>query len=255
MTHRIVKYGTIFVVLGILMIPAQPAAAAGWDWDFALYLFALGIDGTTVVRGNEADVDLSFSDILEDLEMAATGHLEANKRESPWGFFGDIFYSSLGANIERPNAEWDMNMTYLEGAATYGMGENFALLGGLRYITMELTLDVSPPIAPPIQPGPGPQRFEGDQSWTDLMLGGRYRKTFGERWGFSARGDLAGFGISDGSDLTWNVVLLGQFKATSRIGLILGYRWFDIDYENTDDLFVFDVLQAGPVFAFNYSFY
>lgn len=255
MIKRVTELGTIALILGVFLTPAQPAAASGWDWDFALYLFALGMDGRMVVRGQEADVDLSFSDILEDLEMAATGHLEANKRESPWGFFGDIFWSSLGANIERPNGEWDMNMTYLEGAATYGMGENFSFLGGLRYTSMDLTLDVNPSIAPPIQPGPGSRRFEGDQSWTDLMLGGRYRKTFGERWGFSARGDLAGFGISNSSDLTWNVVLLGQFKATSRIALILGYRWLDVDYENTDDLFVFDVRQAGPVFAFNYSFY
>ena len=108
-----------------------------------------------------------------------------------------------------------------------------------------MTLDLRPPISPPIQPGPGAIRVSGDQNWTDLMIGGRYRKGFGERWGFSARGDLAGFGISGGSDLTWNVVLLGQFKVASRVGLILGYRWLDIDYENTDDLFIFDVRQAG----------
>jgi hypothetical protein len=255
MKRQVVKYFAIVVILLTLTTTAKPVAAAGWDWDFALYLFALGLDGTTVVRGNEAEVDLSFGDILEDLEMAATGHLEARKRGSRWGFFGDVFYSSLGAAVEQPNVEWDMNQTYLEGAVTYAMGENFSFLGGLRYTTMELTLDVTPSITPPVEPGPGPQRFQGDQSWTDLMIGGRYRKSLGERWGFSARGDLAGFGISSSSDLTWNVVLLGQFKATSRIGLILGYRWFDVDYENADDLFVFDVMQQGPVFAFNYSFY
>jgi len=255
MTHRIVKLGTIVVVLGVLAIPAQPVTASGWDWDLALYLFTLGMDGRMVVQGHEADVDLSFSDILEDLEMAVSGHLEANKRESPWGFFGDVFWSSLGSTLEQPNGEWDMNQVYLEGAATYAMGENFSFLGGLRYIDMELTLDIQPPISPPIQPGPGPQRFEGSQSWTDLMVGGRYRKMFGERWGFSARGDLAGFGISSSSDLTWNVVLLGQFRATSRIALILGYRWFDIDYENLDDLFVYNLRQTGPMFALNYSFY
>ena len=245
----------VALLLAALMAPAQPVAAAGWDWDFALYLFAMGMDGEMVVRGEEAIVDVSFSDILEDLEMAATGHLEANKRDSRWGFFGDVFWSSLGANFEQPTGEYDMNMTYLEGAALYSMGENFSFLGGLRYTKMELTLDISPPVSPPIQPGPGPQRFEGSQSWTDLMIGGRYRTMISKRFGFSARGDLAGFGISSSSNLTWNVILLGQFKATNRIGLILGWRWFDVDYENTDDLFVFDVLQSGPMFAFNYSFY
>lgn len=238
-------------MVGLAALVAPPAArASGWDYDFALYLFALGMDGGIAVRGRDADIDLSFSDILEDLEMAATGHLEANKRESRWGWFTDVFWSSLGRNFDQNLGEFDLNMVYLEGAGTYAFGENFNLLAGLRYIDMDMTLDLRPLTDPP-----GPIRVTGDQNWTDLMVGGRYRKSFGERWGFSARGDLAGFGISGGSDLTWNVVLLGQFKVASRVGLILGYRWLDIDYENTDDLFVFDVRQAGPVFALNYSFY
>ena len=80
-------------------------------------------------------------------------------------------------------------------------------------------------------------------------------KRFGERWSFWARGDLAGFGIADSSDLTWNVVLMGQVKVAKRIGLLLTYRWLDIDYENKDDLFATDVLQSGPMLAMSYSFY
>ena len=242
-------------VVTLLSIPAPPAAASGWDYDLALYLFALGLDGRTVVRGREADVDVSFSDIVEDLEMAATGHFEAAKRDSRWGWFGDVNYSSSGQNFGNDLGEYDLDMIYLEGAGTYRFGEGLQVLAGLRYTDLDMTLDFRPPIQPPIDPPPGPVRVEGSQSWTDLMIGGRYRATFGERWGFSARGDLAGFGISDSSDLTWNVVLLGRFQVAHRIGLLLGYRWYDIDYENQDDLFVFDVMQQGPVFALNYSFY
>ena len=246
----------VLCIVGTMALAAAPpVSAAGWDYDAALYLFALGMDGRLAVRGQEADVDLSFSDILEDLEMAATLHLDANKRESRWGWFADVFWSSLGRNFDNDLGEYDLNMIYVEGAGTYGFGENLELLAGLRYTDMDMTLDLRPPIQPPIEPGPGAIRVSGDQNWTDLMIGGRYRARFGERWGFSARGDLAGFGISKSSDLTWNVVLLGQFKVASRVGLILGYRWFDVDYENTDDRFVFDVRQAGPVFALSYSFY
>jgi hypothetical protein len=241
--------------LGLLMIAVPPAGASGWDYDLAMYLFALGMDGRTVVRGREAAVDVSFSDILDDLEMAAAGHFEAAKRDSRWGWFGDVFYSSSGRNFEQDLGEYDLDMIYLEGAATYRFGEGLQALAGLRYIDIDMTLDLRPPAQPPIDPPPGAVRVQGDQSWTDLMIGGRYRATFGERWGFSARGDLAGFGISDSSDLTWNVVLLGRFQVASRVGLMLGYRWLDIDYENADDQFVFDVRQAGPVFALNYSFY
>jgi hypothetical protein len=244
------KYFGIPVMLSALMIPAKPVVASGWDYDLAMYVFALGMDGRTVVRGREADIDLSFSDILEDLEMSAAGHFEAAKRDSRWGYFGDVFFSSSGRNFDNNLGEYDLDMIYLEGAGTYGLGDNFQILAGLRYTGIDMTLDLRPLTDPP-----GPFRGTGSQSWTDLMIGGRYQATLGERWGFSARGDLAGFGISSSSNLTWNVVLLGEFKATSRIALLLGYRWFDIDYENQDDLFVFDLRQTGPVFAFNYSFY
>lgn len=250
MMKQITRVGILPLVLGVLAIPAQPVVASGWDYDLAMYVFALGMDGRTVVRGQEADIDVSFSDILEDLEMSAAGHFQAAKRDSRWGYFGDVFFSSSGRNFDNNLGEYDLDMIYLEGAGTYGLGDNFQLLAGLRYTALDMTLDLRPPTDPP-----GPFRATGSQSWTDLMIGGRYRAAFGERWGFSARGDLAGFGISDSSDLTWNVVLLGSFNATSRIALILGYRWFDIDYENQDDRFVFDLRQTGPIFAFNYSFY
>lgn len=250
MIGKLIKACMLGLVTLVLFTTVQPVEAQGWDYDMGLYLFALGMDGSMTVRGQESDVDVSFSDILEDLEMAASLHLDANKRGSNWGWLFDVFWASLGQNLERPNGEYDMNMAYVEGAGTYNLGENFELLAGLRYISMDLTLDIRPEI-PPI----APRRFEGDQSWTDLMIGGRVGTSAGKRWRFWARGDLAGFGISDSSDLTWNVVLMGQVKVAKRVGLLLGYRWLDIDYENKDDLFAMDVLQSGPMLAISYSFY
>jgi hypothetical protein len=63
------------------------------------------------------------------------------------------------------------------------------------------------------------------------------------------------YGISNSSNLTWNVVLMGQLKVAKRVGLLLGYRWFDIDYENLDDLFVMEIREAGPMLAISYSFH
>jgi len=77
----------------------------------------------------------------------------------------------------------------------------------------------------------------------------------GKRFRFWARGDLAGFGISNTSDLTWNVLLMGQFKVARRVGILLGYRWLDIDYEDKEDLFALDARMTGPMLAISYSFY
>ena len=241
----------LLVVLALSMT-TQPAEAQGWDYDLAIYLWALGIDGSATVRGVDADVDVSFSDALDNLEMAFSTHFEANKRESNWAWFFDLYWVALGNDIERPQGKFDMNMAYVEAAGAYNTGRDFQLFAGVRYISMDLELNFDPGIPLPPQI---PTQVKGDQSWTDLMLGGRLKKDFGKRWRFWGRADLAGFGLTDGSDLTWNLVLMGQVKVARRIRLLFGYRWLDIDYENKDDQFAVDIRQEGPVFALNYSFY
>ena len=252
MGKRILRMGVLVLTLLALSMAAPPAKAAGWDYDLAIYLWALGMDGSAKVRGADADVDIGFSEIFDNLEMAFSTHFEANKRESDWAWFFDVYFAALGNDIERPQGKFDMNMAYVEAAGAYNAGRDFQLFAGVRYISMDLELNFDPGIPLPPQV---PTQVKGDQSWADLMLGGRLKKDFGKRWRFWGRADLAGFGLTDGTDLTWNLALMGQVKVARRIGLLFGYRWLDIDFENKDDAFALDVRQAGPVLALNYSFY
>ncbi len=50
------------LVILVLAAGASPVAA-GMNWDAAIYLWALGMDGSTRVNGQDAEVDLSFGDI------------------------------------------------------------------------------------------------------------------------------------------------------------------------------------------------
>jgi hypothetical protein len=110
---------------------------------------------------------------------------------------------------------------------------------------MDFDLDFDAAILPDVS---------GSQDWLDPFIGGRLKHDFSERWSFRGRGDVAGFGISDGSDFTWNLALLGQARFARRWSFVFGYRWFDIDFENRDDQFAMDVRQEGPVLAIAYSF-
>ena len=251
---RLIRWCTLVAVAAIaFLLPTQPARAAGWDYDLAIYLWALGMDGSAKVKGVESDIDISFSEIFDNLEMAFSTHFEANKRESPWAWFFDVYYAALGNDLERPQGRFDMDMAYVEAAGAYNTGRDFQLFAGVRYISMDLELKLDPQIPiPPIDPT---IEIDGNQSWADVMVGGRLKKDFGERWLFWGRADLAGFGLTDGTDLTWNLVLMGQVKVARRIGLLFGYRWLDLDYENKDDRFALDVRQEGPIVALNYSFY
>lgn len=250
--HALRRALTSLVIVVVFAVTATPAKAAGWDYDLFIYLWALGMDGSATVRGQEADVDVSFSEIFDNLDLAFSTHLEARQREGNWGWFFDVYWADLGKDFDKVVGNLDMQMAYVEAAGAYNTGRDFQLFFGFRYISMDTTLSFDPqiPLPPEI-----PTRFDGDQSWTDLMVGGRLKKELGKRWRFYARGDVAGFGISDSSDFTWNVVLMGQVMVSARWGILFGYRWLDIDYVNEDDQFAMDVRQQGPVLAIGYAFH
>ena len=192
------------------------------------------MDGTLTAMGEPSDVDISFSEIWDNLDMALSAHIEGRPQDGRHGFLFDLYAANLGNDLEMPPGTFDMSMAWVEGAGTFALGESFDVIYGLRYTTLDLTLEfeepmppVSPPMPPPMAP---PSKVEGDESWTDLMVGGRWVKQFTKVFGFRARGDIAGFGISNSSDFTWNVQLLGTARFSKLLEAYFGYRWYDVDY-------------------------
>lgn len=72
------------------------------DWEFAIvpYLWMSGLSGDIGVRGQTADVDISFSDIWDALDFGGQVHIEAKRGN--WGFFIDTTYLKLSVDQERP---------------------------------------------------------------------------------------------------------------------------------------------------------
>jgi hypothetical protein len=62
---------------------AEPSAdiktGEGWEFRTAAYLWMANINGTQTVEGQEADLDVSFGDVLNVLDFAAEAHVEALK--------------------------------------------------------------------------------------------------------------------------------------------------------------------------------
>lgn len=53
--------------------------------------------------------------------------------------------------------------------------------------------------------------------------------------------DIGGFGV--GSDLTWEFMPALSYRFSDAVSLALGYRWLDIDFDDSD--FEFDAAQFG----------
>ena len=65
------------------------------EWHFSIipYGWMMGLNGKVGVRGKTVDMDVSFSDIIKNLDFAAEVHIEAWRDR--FGFFIDATYSKI----------------------------------------------------------------------------------------------------------------------------------------------------------------
>src|SRR5262245_9115237 len=99
---RTASFRSITLALAVLtasLAGTRPAAAQAtgdrWHIVLAPYVWASSLDGTTTLRGFDADVDLTASEILDHLDVA--GMLMLGARKGNWGFTGDLVWVDLGA--------------------------------------------------------------------------------------------------------------------------------------------------------------
>ena len=223
-------------------------AAAGWRHEVALYLLAAGLDGEVTVRGLDADVDVSFSDIMENLE--AGGMAAYRGTNGRWAVMANGVFMGLGATKDGRlggRTDVDVDQAALEIDGTYRLNERLELLFGVRGRAIDVTAAVDSPPLPET-------RESADQRWIDPLVGLRVGVPMGGKWSFIGRGDIGGFGV--GSDLAWQVIARFDWRITPRFGASFGYQILDEDFEEGDgaDRFRYEVTTLGPVVGVTFSF-
>lgn len=236
-----------------------------WNIEFTPYFWMAEIDGDATLRGRTGPVEASFSDLLDKLDIAFMGRLEAWNGE--WGLFLDGLYMDLGAEFSTPqgliSADVDVKMTILEFGLGYHLWEtqvgkegsqrlSFDLLGGGRYINLEGEVDIVPNGPLGVLPG---RTFRGRQEWVDPIIGGRLKWDIDEKLAAAVRFDFGGFDIG-GSNLTWNLVAGIDYKLKENMSLKAGYRILDIDYDSGsgNKEFGLDAQFRGPIFGLTIKF-
>ena len=245
-----VALGLVFTVLAASPAAAQAPAGDSWRVTVAPYFLGAGMNGTTTVKGQDVTVDMSFSDILKNLQFGAMGLVVARKGQ--WGVGGDAIWMALGANGTAPGpvgvtASTDMS----QGAfAFYGLRRlapyaDVFFGGRVNYLSANLRINS------PLQV----RSVDGSKTWFDPLVGLQLRTPEnGKRWHAQVYTEIGGFGA--GSTFTWQIFPTFGVDLTKRASLEFGYRWLDIDYssgENTT-LFKYDVLTQGPVVGFAFRF-
>lgn len=232
--------GVLAMVAGCWTPAAAQTPSDGWDVLVAPYLMGAAQNGTVAVRGREADIDVSASDIFSNLEFGAMGLLVAKK--GGWGFGADAIWMALGVNVR------DTEVDYNQGAfAFYGLrelGPAADVTFGLRVNTLqgELTfnrLGVN---------------VSQDRTWVDPIAGLTLRTPAGRPVQLRVYTEIGGFGA--GSDLAWQIFPSVGINVTDSFSVELGYRWLDLDYSTGEGngRFAYDVLTQGPILGVGFRF-
>jgi hypothetical protein len=233
---------------GVLVLAAPVAAAAEWKHELAPYMFFAGMDGSTGVGPVIADVDVSFGDVVENLEMGFMGMYRGTTGR--YSIILDTIYMGLGATNRGPDGflkgDVDMDQLALEADFGYALGESFTVLAGLRYNDLSVDVRTTGPLTD--------RRASGSESWVDPVIGGIFEHRFSEQWSTSLRGDIGGFGV--GSDFAWQGIAALRWQVSPGIGVVGAYRYIDMDYDDGsgNQRFLYDMAIHGPALGVVFTF-
>jgi len=235
----------------------------GWKFVVLPYLWMLSLNGDVAVKGQKSHVDMSFGDILQNLNLAAMANLEV--RKGRWGVFANPLYAQLEDDVSSgdTNADVTINMFILEFGVNYRLGP-YALsstagamfpsvtvrpfIGG-RYTYLDGDLNVK---------GDGLPSYDGSQDWIDPMVGVHTQWDINRRWNVVLGGSVGGFGVS--SHFAWTGLgLIGykfNFSKSVAGNVLLGYRAL---YQNYDtgtgsNRFEWDTYMYGPIVGLSIGF-
>lgn len=216
---------------------------AEWKHRLTPYLMGASLEGTVGAAGQEVDVDLSASDLLSNLEFGFMINYRAETDRFSIGFDG--LYTGLGATLESPSAEVDVDQYMIEVTGGYRAAPPVEILAGIRYNRLSNAIDFRGPLA---------TQVSASKDWVDPIVGARFTAPLSAKWSFRGRADIGGFGI--GSDLTWQLGGYLDVRLSPRSSLQFGYRLLDTDYESGSGLsrFKYDTLVSGPAFGLSLHF-
>jgi len=251
----VTKITSAFMVGSLLLASYSVSAEAGNDneWEFSLaplFLWGMGINGTSTVGPSTANLELEFKDLFENLEAVFTVHFEAQKGDL--SLFAEYQYSSVDPEAELPTGETvgiSFKNTLAELGVAYRVSESIStdweVLGGIRYTKQELGVGGLP--SPPLPV----DSINVDEDWVDGFVGGRVKTRFAENWSFIGRGDIG----AGGSDLVWNLVGMFDYRFKNWGSVFFGYKILDYDYDNDKsgaDRYAYDASQQGPLAGLNF---
>lgn len=224
------------------------------DWTFvaALYGWGAGLKGDVGVFGLPPQgIDLPFGDVIQDLDFAIMGMGEARKGRFMMGV--DVTYTNVSTSVKTPfgvladSIDVTNTSLMLTGVAGYGILDTdmarLDLVAGARLWSVDNDFDLNGGLLD------GRSDSDG-ATWVDPLVGAKLRVDLLPKVYFTGWAMIGGFGV--GSDLMWDLMGGAGYEFNDTFSLFAGYRAASVDYSN--DGFVYDVVEQGPVAALVFKF-
>jgi hypothetical protein len=218
------------------------------DWKITPYLWLVSIDGDIGIGPIDQNIELSFGDILKELDIAGEVYAEVGKDKH--AFHIDYTYmrikpdpTELASPPFPPDSELSTKMTVnmFEPAYNFrwkGPGGP-ALVVGARMIDMDLRL--SPENLASVNVGP---------SWWDYFLGIKTQNIISPKWGFDFYGTIG----TGGSDLPWTLQATFARRYSNDNRLMLGFRVWGVDYSEVENTISTELDLTFYGFTVGYEF-
>jgi hypothetical protein len=263
-------------VLSILLLAgaahagdADPAAGTGWEFAFAPYFWAAGLEGDIDAENVSADIDVAFSDIWDALDMGLLTAFET--RNGRFSVATNAIYLKLSTEAKRvrssvlpsaPPRTFEVRSTMEE--IIFELFPRFEVLSlplldasGERRIALDLGpggrafwlnthLDVK--LTPGVPLGPFSRRFDERIFWVDLVGTARVRAQLAENVRLVVAGDYGGFDIGSSSHKTWSLQGYLDYALGEHWTLVGGWRTLEIERGSVQ------LEMAGPLFGASYRF-
>ena len=186
------------------LVEAQGRSDRAWKNEVFIYGVAAGISGDASYGPISGDVDVSFGDVLDNLQAGFMGaYRGSNERFS---IVADVIFLGLGKSDEQGLIRRaDLDELIVDFTAGYRFSPVVEVFGGLRVADLSTKVGFGDPL-----------RFEveGSDTFYDPIFGARARTSLSrnEKWWLQAQGDIGGFGVS--MNLTWQVMAHVGFAPT-----------------------------------------
>ena len=219
-----------------------------WNKSVAFYLWMADTDLDAEVGGESVGGGtIKFKDLLDKTEFGYVMLAETGPADGRWSLFTDVGYFSLGDNIGfgDANVEVDVDAVVLDLAGVYSpasLGGNFGIYGGVRYLSIDTEITIA------TMDG-DPTKISEDASYTDGLLGVRYRTDLSDKWSFKIRGDAS----TGDTEYSYQIEgLLGYRFGKSDKQVLIGYRYRETEIE--EGPLKQEIVTAGPIAALRFDF-